>query len=288
MKILIAEHSGYCYGVKRAVQLLDKVVETARNSENRNIYTLGPIIHNEQVTDYYKQKGVKIVDKISDITDNNHVNVQVVVRSHGAGEEVYAQAKEKNFSLIDATCPYVKKIQNKVSTYALKGYNIIVVGDKTHPEVIGINGWCNNEALIVAEPSDLVKLSGPVCVVVQTTFNVNKWLEIEPYLRELYSEVLIFNTICMATEERQHAASELARKVDLMLVIGGKHSSNTSKLVKICSDIVRTIHIETKDDLKPSDWQGLDTIGIVAGASTPDWIVETVVLKIENEGEVFF
>lgn len=288
MKILIAEHSGYCYGVKRAVQMLDKVVETAHKSENIHIYTLGPIIHNDQVTDYYKQKGVKIVDNISDITDNNLVNVQVVVRSHGAGESVYKQADEKKVTLFDATCPYVKKIQNKVSTYALKGYNIIIVGDKAHPEVIGINGWCNNSAQIVETPRDLMPLDGPVCVVVQTTFNVSKWLEIESAIREKYHDVLIYNTICMATEQRQQAASELAKKVDLMLVIGGKHSSNTSKLLKICSEIVRTIHIETKDDLKPSDWQGLETIGIVAGASTPDWIVEKVVLKIENEGEVFF
>lgn len=288
MKILIAEHSGYCYGVKRAVQLLDKVVETAENSQEVQIYTLGPIIHNDQVTDYYQQKGVKKVEKISDIADNTHVNVQLVVRSHGAGEEVYKQAQEKKITLFDATCPYVKKIQNKVSTYALKGYNIIIVGDEAHPEVIGINGWCNNAARIVEKPSDLMALNGPVCVVVQTTFNVTKWLEIESAIREKYPEVLIYNTICMATEQRQQAASELAKKVDLMLVIGGKHSSNTSKLVKICSEIVRTIHIETKDDLKPSDWQGLETIGIVAGASTPDWIVEKVVLKIENEGEVFF
>lgn len=285
MRILIAEHSGYCYGVKRAIQMLDELVD---NSQDHSIYTLGPIIHNEQVTDFYAKKGVKIIDKIADISDNSKGSSIVVVRSHGAPESIYKEAQEEDLKLVDATCPYVKKIQNKVSTYALKGYNIIIVGDAKHPEVVGVNGWCGDKAMIVSEASALKPLSGPVCVVCQTTFSVSKWHTIESAIKDMYKDVVIFNTICMATDQRQSAAEALANTVELMIVIGGKHSSNTAKLVNVSSKIVRTIHVETKDDLKPSDWQGLETIGIVAGASTPDWIVDAVVLKIENEGEVFF
>lgn len=285
MRILVAEHSGYCYGVKRAIQILDEIVT---ESEDKAIYTLGPIIHNEQVTDFYAKKGVKIIDKIADISDNSNGCSIVVVRSHGAPESVYKAAQAQNLELVDATCPYVKKIQNKVSTYALKGYNIIIVGDSKHPEVMGVNGWCGDNAMIVSDVSELQPLVGPVCVVCQTTFSVGKWHLIEAAIKEMYHDVVIFNTICMATDQRQSAAEALANTVELMIVIGGKHSSNTAKLVNVSSKIVRTIHVETKDDLKPSDWQGLETIGIVAGASTPDWIVDAVVLKIENEGEVFF
>lgn len=288
MKIYIAEHSGFCYGVKRAIQILDEVVEKYENQNDSSVFTLGPIIHNTQVTDFYEKKGVKIIDKISDIPDNRSMGVHVVVRSHGAPKSVYQEAQEKNMLLIDTTCPYVKKIQNKVSSYASKGYNIIVVGDAKHPEIIGINGWCDNKAFVVADVSELPTLSGPTCVVSQTTFNVSKWHEISEAIESMYEEVVVFNTICMATDQRQQAAEELSKKVDLMLVIGGKHSSNTSKLVDICSKYARTIHIETKDDLNQSDLQNLHSIGIVAGASTPDWIVDAVILKIENEGEVFF
>ncbi len=277
MKILVAEHSGFCFGVKRAVQILDKVLES-----KTNVLTYGPIIHNKQVTDQYAQKGVRIIDQLEEMVTQPH---ELIIRSHGVSKAVYDQATSKGYTIHDATCPYVKKIQNTVSTYAMKGYNIIIVGDRTHPEVVGINGWCDNRATIVEALADIDQLpilSEPICVVAQTTFKLKLWQAIVKRLEQDYNELLVFNTICLATEKRQEACVELAKKVDLMIVVGGKHSSNTLKLAQLCSEIVKTIHIETKDDLDNSEWNGNEIIGITAGASTPDWIIESVILKIEK------
>lgn len=286
MKIIVAEHSGFCYGVKRAVKILDDLVQA-----QEQIHTLGPIIHNDQVTSFYEEKGVKIVAQLSDIQDDKVSNVGVVIRSHGAPKSVYDEATQRGLKIYDATCPYVKKIQNKVSTYASKGYNIIIVGDASHPEVIGINGWCDYQAVIIddIEQVNPLELSqNPICVVAQTTFNLKKWDDISAAISMKFSDVRVYNTICLATEQRQNSCLELAKKVDYMIVIGGKHSSNTLKLAEICSKYAPTKHIETKDDLNGDELIGKQVVGITAGASTPDWIIQSVILKIENEGEVFF
>lgn len=286
MKIRVAEHSGYCYGVKRAVNLLENLIE-----EKSKVYTLGPIIHNQQVTDYYHEKGVLIIDKIADLSDNEIDGALVVIRSHGAPKSVYEEAELRGIKLKDATCPYVKKIQNTVSTYASKGYNIIIVGDSKHPEVIGINGWCDNQAKIIKTIEDVELIPSdqrPTCVVAQTTFNINLWKAISEQLEAKLEDCVIINTICLATEQRQQAVIALASEVDLMIVVGGKHSSNTIKLAELCALQTKTIHIETKDDLNGEALKGTRSIGITAGASTPDWIIQSVILKIENEGEVFF
>lgn len=282
MKIIVAEHSGYCYGVKRAIQLLDDVIK-----DNKSVSTLGPIIHNKQVTDVYAEKGVTIVEDLEDLSGSRE---NLVIRSHGASKSVYDLANSKALTIYDATCPYVKKIQNKVSTYARKGYNIIIVGDAHHPEVIGINGWCDQRATIIKALEDVeaLVLNDPICVVCQTTFNLKQWQSISEAIALKFPNAEINNTICLATEQRQNACLDLAKRVDLMVIVGGKHSSNTIKLAKICSTVVQTIHIETKDDLSDFNWQGIETVGIAAGASTPDWVVQSVILKIENEGEVFF
>ncbi len=286
MKIQVAEHSGYCYGVKRAINILDSLI-----LEHQKVYTLGPIIHNKQVTDYYEQKGVLVIDNISDLRDNEIDTVSIVIRSHGAPKHIYDEAAAKGIKIHDATCPYVKKIQNTVSTYATKGYNIIIVGNANHPEVIGINGWCENKALIIEkmEHLELIKdFKRPTCVVAQTTYNIKQWELLSKEIEIRLSDVIIFNTICHATEQRQQAVLDLASKVDLMVVVGGKHSSNTIKLAELCAKQVKTIHIETRDDLTSVDLIGSKNVGITAGASTPDWVIQSVILKIENEGEVIF
>ncbi len=285
MKIITAEHSGYCYGVKRAVGILESLIP----SESA-IGTLGPIIHNTQVTDYYETQGVKIIESISDVPDDGQ-EMTLIIRSHGAPKSVYEEAAHKNIKIHDATCPYVKKIQNTVSTYATKGYNVIIVGNPAHPEVIGINGWCDDHAQVIENASQLNQITEfdkPTCVVAQTTYSIKQWELITQEIKVLIPDVIIFNTICLATEQRQKAVLELANQVDLMIVVGGKHSSNTIKLAELCSKMVRTIHIETKDDLNGADLIGTEVVGITAGASTPDWIVQSVILKIENEGEVIF
>lgn len=289
MKILVAAHSGFCYGVKRAVQILDELIE--EHDENHPIYTLGPIIHNKQVTEFYEERGVKVIENLSVFNDNGVGGERVVIRSHGAPKKVYDDAEKMQIEILDATCPYVKKIQNTVSTYASKGYNIIIVGDSDHPEVIGIDGWCDHSATIIEKIEDAEKLmdsDAPVCIVAQTTFNLALWKDITEVLKKKFPNGVIHNTICLATEQRQQACRELAEQVDYMIVIGGKHSSNTIKLANICSNVVKTIHIETKDELDLSILRGDEVIGITAGASTPDWIVQSVILKIENEGEVYF
>ncbi len=286
MKILIAEHSGYCYGVKRAINILESLLPV-----DEPVYTLGPIIHNQQVTDYYAKKGVLVIDKMTDIIDNESSTARVVIRSHGAAKYVYDDAEALGLKIYDATCPYVKKIQNKVSTYAAKGYNIIIVGSAKHPEVIGINGWCDNRAIIIEKAEELALIQDterPTCVVAQTTYSIKQWAIISEALKALIPDIVIFNTICLATEQRQQACLDLSTKVDLMIVVGGKHSSNTIKLAELCNKLVRTIHIETKDDLNGAELIGAKVVGITAGASTPDWIIQSVILKIENEGEVFF
>lgn len=288
MKILIAEYSGFCFGVKRAVNILESLMPL-----EETVYTLGPIIHNQQVTNHYSEKGVQVIDALEDISvaSQTEADVKVVIRSHGAPKSVYDQASTMGIKLLDATCPYVKKIQNTVSSYASKRYNIIIVGNSQHPEVIGINGWCDNKAEIVETLEHVMQLSPsnqPTCVVVQTTFSIKLWDLMIEAIRDRIPEATIFNTICLATEERQKAVLDLAAKVDLMVVVGGKHSSNTKKLAELCAKQVRTIHIETKDDLNGADLIGTKVVGITAGASTPDWIIQSVILKIENEGEVIF
>jgi 4-hydroxy-3-methylbut-2-enyl diphosphate reductase len=294
LQIQVAEYAGFCYGVKRAIQILDEVIETTPkpvNSEQILAYTLGPIIHNQHVTQYYEKKGIKVIENIQDFIDNRMDSEKLIIRSHGAPKRVYDMAAQYGIPLIDATCPYVKKIQNTVSSYHLKGYNIIVVGDSSHPEVIGINGWCDDQATIIKTLSDIQKIeetAKPTCIVAQTTFNIGLWEKIVDELSKILLNSIVKNTICLATTQRQDACKTLAANVDLMIVVGDRHSSNTKKLVEVCSDIVKTIHIETKDDLNVSKLIGNVKIGVTAGASTPDWIIQSVILKIENEGEVFF
>ena len=286
MKILVAQHSGFCYGVKRAVKMLESLIET-----EGDVYTLGPLIHNQQVIEHYSNKGVVTIDSITELNTIQSKNSKVIIRSHGAPKSVYDEAEAAKINIHDATCPYVKKIQNTVSTYASKGYNIIIVGNAMHPEVVGINGWCDNRATIIesVEQVELIEqIMEPTCVVVQTTFSMKKWNTISHALQSRLKALKVFNTICLATEQRQQAVLELAKEVDLMIVVGGLHSSNTVKLAQLCREQVKTIHIETKDDLKSDDLIGTEVVGITAGASTPDWIIQSVILKIENEGEVFF
>ncbi|GAU76993.1 4-hydroxy-3-methylbut-2-enyl diphosphate reductase [Fusibacter sp. 3D3] len=290
MIIQIAKHSGFCYGVKRAIQILDDLIEA--NKGEKRIFTLGPIIHNNQVTEYYEEKGIKAIEKLANFMDNRMDGDRLVIRSHGAPKSVYDLAEAQGFEIHDATCPYVKKIQNTVSSYYLKGYNIIIVGDQNHPEVLGINGWCDESATIVNTLHDVEDMHPSdelFCIVAQTTFKLSLWEQMSTLFSEKLSNAVIQNTICLATEQRQKACIELSKTVEFMIVIGGKHSSNTRKLAEICSRNATTIHIETKDDLVDvSMFKSNTKIGIAAGASTPDWIVESVILKIENEGEVFF
>jgi len=273
MKIKVARNSGFCFGVEKAV---NKAFDaTQQNKEN--IYSLGPIIHNKQVIGKLMETGLDVVNTIEEIQHGT-----VIIRSHGVGEDIYDKAEFKDLEIIDTTCPFVRRIQNIVKDYYQKGYKIAVIGDPKHPEVIGIDGWCENQALIVQSesdiPKDMVRFE-KLCIVVQTTMPLSRFETLSEQLSQRAEHVERFDTTCFATKERQESAKELALEVDAMVVIGGYNSSNTQKLVDICKEILphSTFHIETAVALTPQDFKDFETVGITAGASTPEWIIQDVI-----------
>lgn len=280
-EIIVAKNAGFCFGVKRAVDItLDY-----KKKEGKNTYTLGPLIHNEDVVKRLRSQNIQEINRRD--LDKLGPGDAVVIRSHGVGPELIREIEKTGATMIDATCPYVASIQKKVQKYHAKGYQIIIVGDKDHPEVIGINGWCGNTAIITKDGSDLPELPPKVCIVSQTTEKLDNYGKVVEIVSKKCSEVLTFNTICSATKERQESADELSKIVDLMIVIGGKHSSNTKKLYEICKrNCENTLFIENSSELP--DWalkdQGIGKIGITAGASTPDWIIKDVIDKLRNSG----
>ena len=273
MRIILAEHSGTCFGVKKALEAAERFADS-----DKNVYTLGPLIHNRQVVERLDKKGIRVIDTLDSIEGGT-----VIIRSHGVPPEIHGQAAGKVVELVDATCPFVRKIQEKVKEYYGKGYQIIIIGDAGHPEVKGVNGWCNYSAIILDKPEDAERIGNfeKLCVVAQTTITNELWEEMKFVLSKKGGEVRFFNTICSATSKRQQAAVELAGKVDIMLVIGGLHSSNTQKLYKLCKENCKnTYHIETADDLPLENIKGAESVGITAGASTPDWIIKEVIDKM--------
>lgn len=280
MKVKVAETAGFCFGVKRAV---DKVYELIASGVSP-IYTLGPIIHNEEVVSDLEKKGVAVVseEELSMLSGGT-----VVIRSHGVGKAVYDKLERLGLSYVDVTCPFVLKIHRIVERESRAGSHIIIIGDKEHPEVKGICGWCLGGYTViknVQEAEDFVPPAGKkLCVVSQTTFNYNKFQELVEILRKkrydnnVLNILNILNTICNATEERQKEAGSIAGEVDTMLVIGGRHSSNTQKLFEICKkECGNTYYIQTPVDLDSEMFQCSSFVGITAGASTPKKIIEEV------------
>ena len=278
MNVKIAKELGYCFGVKRAMKMAWDELE---NSPKHTTYALGPLIHNKQAVEKYEQKGLKTINEVEEIPANENI----VIRSHGVGKEVYDKSNEKHLDIIDTTCPFVKKIHNIVNRCYSENKSIVIIGDKKHPEVIGINGWCNNTAIILKTIDDAKSInfnkSNEYCVVAQTTININLYNEIIAYLKNNINVVELNNTICSATKVRQESARELAKEVDAMVVIGGKHSSNTQKLVQICEEYATTYSIETKEDLDTNSLSSYNNVGVTAGASTPDWIIDEVIELIK-------
>lgn len=278
MLVKIANEAGFCFGVKRAMKMAWEELE----EKDEKIYALGPLIHNKQAVSKYEEKGLVTVEEVENIP----LSKNMIIRSHGVTEKIYSDAKKRELQIIDTTCPFVKKIHRIVKREYDKGHEIIVIGDKNHPEVIGINGWCNNTATIIKTIEDIDKInfdeSKRYCVVAQTTINLNMYEEIKNMLSKKLDNIIFNNTICSATKVRQESAKELAQKVDCMVVIGGKHSSNTQKLVQICNEYVNTFAIETKEDLNINALKKYNIVGVTAGASTPDWIINEVVEFLQN------
>lgn len=270
MKIIVAKNSGFCFGVRSAV-------ETAEKNAGPHTYTYGDIIHNERVLADLSRKGVKSVENVSLITD---ADATVIIRSHGAKKSVYDQIRERGFKLIDATCPFVKKIHSIVNEYHNKGYRIFIIGAASHPEVIGINGWCDDTATVIDENYDFssVDPEEKVCFVAQTTFSTEKYADILKKIRKhCFKTVEIFDTICYTTVGRQNEARKLSQICDKVLVVGSKTSSNTQKLVALSSSPrCRAYGISGVDELNKINFCASDTIGLIAGASAPEELITEV------------
>lgn len=278
MEIILAKTAGFCFGVNKAV----KTAFDSLEKSNGSVCSLGPLIHNNQVVGRLNELGMKVVMSADEIEDEG----QVIIRAHGVSPAVYDEIRSRKLSVVDATCPYVAKIQRLVSEKYNEGYSIVIVGDENHPEVKGINGWCGNTAEIVDSVEDADKLDlndKKVCIVAQTTITGEKWREVTELLNNKFKNVIKFDTICNATSMRQAEAREIAGAVDMMLVVGGKSSSNTQKLFEICSKYCPNTHkIETAGDIPPVDIKKIKKIGITAGASTPDWVIKEVIDKMDE------
>lgn len=281
MKVTLAESAGFCFGVQRAVDVVKKQIEEG----HKPLYTYGPIIHNEEVVREFEAHGVQVMDE-------NHIEDYpagtVIIRSHGVTRQVEELLKSKGHEIIDATCPFVKKIHRAVDEHSRAGEYIVIIGNPEHPEVRGIVGWINGENYCVIPDEqaacDFSVNSGfNICIVSQTTFNYNKFQELVEIIKQKGYDIIVLNTICDATNKRQVEAAEIASKVDAMLVIGSKNSSNTQKLYEICKTRCKdTYYIQTADDLQPSDLGSIESVGITAGASTPNNIIEEVQKKCQK------
>jgi 4-hydroxy-3-methylbut-2-enyl diphosphate reductase len=277
MSIKIAKTAGFCYGVKRAVDEVYRQIESGAQ-----IATFGELIHNTQVVDDLKSRGVKVYREINDVPEG----VTLALRTHGVSKDIKDLLNKKNVSYIDLTCPFVNKIHKIVNEYYKKGYKIIIVGDKTHPEVKGINGWCGSNAYIIDSfeyeiPQEFSEKD--VCVVAQTTINRKNFVQIVQNIKKTCQSTLIFDTICNATRDRQTEAEQISQKCDVMFVVGGHESSNTKKLFEISKlNCSQTYHIETFRDIPRSINLKNKKIGITAGASTPRRIIEEVVTTMDE------
>ena len=279
-EVILAKSAGFCFGVKRAV---DTVYE---QTGKKNVYTFGPIIHNEEVVKDLEKKGVFVIntmEELDDITEGT-----VIIRSHGVSSAVYEALQKKGVEIVDATCPFVLKIHNIVKQESANGKQIVIIGNEKHPEVEGIMGWSKTQVHVVdtAEKAQNLQLDPQreVCIVSQTTFNYNKFKELVEIISEKGYNIIIRNTICNATEERQTEAREIAKRVDAMIVVGGSSSSNTRKLYEICKNECKdTYYIQTLNDLDMTSLGKADCIAITAGASTPKKIIEEVVLNVRDE-----
>ncbi len=282
-RIIVATSAGFCWGVQRA---FDKVLEVARQSPaDAPVYTYGPLIHNPQAVHMLEQQGIAVLDEIP-----NRIEGTVAIRTHGVPPSDRKRLEASGAKLCDATCPDVGIIQGRVRKHLRLGYFIIIIGNREHPEVKALlgfaekNGACvNTSEEVAALPADLAQ----VCVVSQSTQQRQKFEELVALIRKRYEQCVVFNTICSSTEKRQEEVRELAGTVDAMVVVGGRNSSNTNRLAEISRGIgTPTFHVESDEEIAPDDFAAAETIGVTAGASTPKWVIERVVQKLESFGSI--
>ena len=288
-KVTVAKSAGFCFGVERAVDQVYEQIEALKNKKASGpIYTYGPIIHNEEVVRDLSDKGVMVLETEEELRALPRNQGTVIIRSHGVSRHVYEILKERNVAVVDATCPFVKKIHRIVAEHSAAGEAVVIIGSPDHPEVEGIKGWGNEHTTVImdGEGADNYRLpeGRKLCIVSQTTFNYNKFKElVEKFLKKGYDSSVL-NTICNATQERQVEAAKIASEVDAMIVIGGRHSSNTQKLYEIClKECKNTFYIQTLGDLDPDSVSSVRSVGITAGASTPRKIIEEVHTRMAEQ-----
>ncbi|MFA5073354.1 MAG: 4-hydroxy-3-methylbut-2-enyl diphosphate reductase [Nitrospirota bacterium] len=275
MEVYLADKAGFCFGVKRAI---NTAFEAAANGK---VYCLGPLIHNPQEVERLRHAGVELVEDFSSLNRGDYL----IIRSHGVPPSVLDHIRKCGLHIIDLTCPFVSKAQRDAEALHRDGYQVVIVGEKKHPEVQSILGYAGTNAVVVESPEDVseVRFTNRIGVVAQTTQSYGNFSKIVLTLLSLSKELKVFNTICDSTKERQDAARVLAGKVDVMLVVGGRNSANTSRLVSVCQQEGKpTYHIEVDEEIQPQWFEGVTKVGVTAGASTPDWIIEGVLEKLSS------
>lgn len=276
MEILKVDNAGFCFGVKRAINI---AFRSAKDSKN-GVYTLGPIIHNPQVVEKLADEGVKAVEDL-----NQEGIGRLIIRSHGVSTDVFEKASEKGIKVIDATCPFVKKAQKYAHLLMKEGYQVIIVGDREHPEVKSILSYAGDGAVVVDKASSIegISLKRKVGIIAQTTQRHSIFQEVVLKCLEKAKEVKVYDTICDSTTRRQDETRKLAGEVDLILVVGGKCSANTTQLASICRQIgTKTFHIEVPEEIEEDWFYGIEKVGVTAGASTPGWIIDKVIERLQE------
>ena len=276
MKVTLATKAGFCFGVKRAMDMAERTVETSP------AVSLGPLIHNQQVVKRLAERGICVVNDLEEVLAQQ----TLIIRSHGVGPSVYQGAETKGIKVVDATCPFVQKAQRLAAESAQMGQQVIVMGDKLHPEVQGILGWAGKHAIPIQTLEEAKELPfyPQLAVLAQTTQLAESFAGIVEELKHHTDDLTIHKTICNATAERQKVARELAETVDVMVVVGGRNSANTRKLSSICAERTKTYLIETAEELEDAWFKEAISAGLTAGASTPDWIIEEVYQKMSEMG----
>ena len=279
LEILVGDYAGFCFGVDRAMDIAFEAGE----SKDKDVYTLGPLIHNPQAVKKLDKVGVGLTESVGEVTEGT-----IIIRSHGVAPEVITQAKEKGLEVINATCPFVKKAQEKAKKLKEDGYQVLISGDKNHPEVTGILGHTNEQAIVIEDETDFSKVpqTDKIGVITQTTQSISHLKKLVNHLLPRVKDLKVHNTICTTTSQRQEEAAQLAQKVDLMIVLGGYNSANTNRLAEICREHgVTTHHVETSEELQADWFTNIKKIGITAGASTPNWIIKEAVKRMEEINE---
>jgi small subunit ribosomal protein S1 len=277
MEIVLAESLGFCMGVKRVVDMAYRALDKANSLP---VVTLGPLIHNSQEIARLAKDGIAVADELTMPAKGT-----VIIRAHGVAPQAYDELKARGLKIMDGTCPYVHYSQRKAAELYGEGYTVVVVGDKNHPEISGILGYINNDAFVVktVEEAQHLPQLDRIGTIAQTTISPKKYRAIIDALREKAREVKVCETICDATEENQRAIREMSGEVDLLYVIGGRHSANSNKLVETAREkCPRAMLIETADEINPDDLRGASRVGVGAGASTPDWMIQRVVERLRE------